>query len=349
MVANKKALINPKNEDEECFKWAVTVALHHEEIGKDPQRTSKIKPYTERYNWQGLEYPMAVKKIDKFEKSNPEVAVNVLYIQQRASGEKGGINILRRSNYNASRSKQANLLLIGAGEKLHYTAIKSLSRLLDSATSKNTKAMHFCLNCLQAFNTVCCIDHEEVKVKMPVEKDKWLKYHDGQMQFRVPFAIYADFESLLVPSVKDDQMETQTKKLNKHVPCGWCTYSKFAYGEVPDPLEVYRGEDCVKRFVDHLEDEVKRLYNTFPQQPMTELTEVLKREHTDATECHICMKPFDDPQNNRKVRDHCHYTGLYRGAAHNNCNLKYKIPKHIPIVFHNLSGYDAHSVHPRAW
>ena len=54
------------------------------------------------------------------------------------------------------------------------------------------------------------------------------------------------------------------------------------------------------------------------------------------------MKPFDDPEKNWKVRDHCHYTGLYRGAAHNNCNLKYKIPKYIPIVFHNLSGYDAH-------
>ena len=54
------------------------------------------------------------------------------------------------------------------------------------------------------------------------------------------------------------------------------------------------------------------------------------------------MKPFDDPENNQKVRDHCHYTGLYRGAARNSCNLQYKIPKHIPIVFHNLSGYDAH-------
>ena len=54
------------------------------------------------------------------------------------------------------------------------------------------------------------------------------------------------------------------------------------------------------------------------------------------------MKPFDNPEKNWKVHDHCHYTGLYRGAAHNNCNLKYKIPKHIPIVFHNLSGYDAH-------
>ena len=45
---------------------------------------------------------------------------------------------------------------------------------------------------------------------------------------------------------------------------------------------------------------------------------------------------------NKKMRDHCHYTCLYRGATHNNCNLKYRIPDHIPIVFHNLSGYDTH-------
>lgn len=111
---------------------------------------------------------------------------------------------------------------------------------------------------------------------------------------------------------------------------------------MPNPLTVYRGRDCVKRFVDHLEDEVRRLYDTFPHQGMTKLTDEEKREYNEATECHICMKPFDDPAHNRKVRDHCDYTGLYRGAAYNNCNLAYKIPKHIPIIFHNLSGYDAH-------
>ena len=68
---------------------------------------------------------------------------------------------------------------------------------------------------------------------------------------------------------------------------------------------------------------------------------MLKREHEAAEKCHICLKEFNDPRN-RKVRHHCHYTGLYRGAAHNNCNLKYRIPDYIPIVFHNLSGYDAH-------
>ena len=80
---------------------------------------------------------------------------------------------------------------------------------------------------------------------------------------------------------------------------------------------------------------------TFPRQPVRKLTDVLKREHEAAEKCHICLKEFNDPKN-KKVRDYCHYTSLYRGAAHNNCNLKYRIPDHIPIVFHNLSGYDAH-------
>ena len=83
------------------------------------------------------------------------------------------------------------------------------------------------------------------------------------------------------------------------------------------------------------------MYETFPWQPMIKLTDVLKREHKAAEKCHICLKEFNDPQSN-KVRDHCHYTGLYRGAARNNWNLKYRIPDHIPKVFHSLSGYDAH-------
>ena len=71
------------------------------------------------------------------------------------------------------------------------------------------------------------------------------------------------------------------------------------------------------------------------------LSDVLKREHKAAERCHICLKELNDPQN-KKVRDHYRYTGWYRRAAHNNCNLKYRIPDHILIVFHNLSGYDVH-------
>jgi len=67
-IEQKKAVINPKNTDEECFKWAVIASLHHEEIGKNPQRITKLKLFEERYNWEGLKFPMAINEIDKFEK-----------------------------------------------------------------------------------------------------------------------------------------------------------------------------------------------------------------------------------------------------------------------------------------
>ena len=138
--------------------------------------------------------------------------------------------------------------------------------------------------------------------------------------------LYADFESILKPvdeRYKDrmNPMKTErkdkasyTEKINTHVPSGWCVHSTFAYGDVPDPLKMYRGKDCVEKFVEYIEEEVKRLYETFPRQPMTKLTDVLKREHEAAEKCHICLKEFNDPKN-KKVRDHCHSIGLYRGAA----------------------------------
>ena len=78
----------------------------------------------------------------------------------------------------------------------------------------------------------------------------------------------------------------------------------------------------------------------FPELPKDPLTKRQWKKYKAATKCHICYKPFTlrDP----KVRDHCHYTGLYRGPAHSLCNLRYKIPSYIPVVFHNLYGYDAH-------
>ena len=97
----------------------------------------------------------------------------------------------------------------------------------------------------------------------------------------------------------------------------------------------------MEKLVEYIEEKVKWLHETFPRQPMTKLTDVLKREHEEAEKCQICLKEFNEPKN-KKVRDHCHCIGLYRGAAHNNCNLKYRIPRHIPILFHNLSDYDAH-------
>ena len=60
--------------------------------------------------------------------------------------------------------------------------------------------------------------------------------------------------------------------------------------------------------------------------------------------CHICKKKFCYDKNKKKVRDHCHYTGKFRGAAHSECNLICKAPKEIRVVFHNGSAYDDHFI-----
>ena len=76
---------------------------------------------------------------------------------------------------------------------------------------------------------------------------------------------------------------------------------------------------------------------------MIPLTKQERKMHRKQKVCYICKKEFSTDDNNKKyhkVKDHCHYTGKYRGAAHNTCNLRYKVPKEIPVVFHNGSTYD---------
>ena len=318
-IAKKKTIINPQNYDEECFKWAVIAAS---EIGKDPQCVSNLRRFENNYDWSGLEFPVAISKIGIIEKKN-DVSVTILALKGPE------IYIARKSEHKATNNIE--LLLITNGEKRHYTAIKSLSRLLRSRKSKHHGKQHFCLNCLQGFHSggsrdkhyKYCKDNEAVKIEMP-KKGSFVDFQDGQNQFKVLFVMYADFEAII----------------NRHIPSGFCVNSTFAYGEVENPLKLYRGKDCVEVFCNYIKEETKRLYHMFPEKPMKPLTSKEWKEYDKATKCHICYKSFEGL--NPKVRDHCHYTGQYRGPSHRNCNLRYKIPSHIPIAFHNLSGYDAH-------
>ena len=84
---------------------------------------------------------------------------------------------------------------------------------------------------------------------------------------------------------------------------------------------------------------------------MTTLTSEKVTLYKSQKVCHICKGGFFYDENKKsefklfqKVRDHCHYTRKFRGAAHSNCNLQYKVPKKIPIVFHNGSTYDYHFI-----
>ena len=235
----------------------------------------------------------------------------------------------------------------------HYTAIKSLSRLLSSSNSKHKRKQYFCTNCLQDFTLELsrdqhysyCIDNKMVRVEMP-SKGMTVEFYDEQNQFKVPFMMYADFESILIPikGPNPDPNKPYTNKVNQHIPSGWCVYSKFAYGDVKDPLTIYRGKDCVKRFCDHImnEPKIKRLYHMFPEKPMDPLTNRQWKSYKRLRECHICYKPFNSRYT--KVRDLCHYTDRYRGPAHRKCNLG----SYISIVFHNYQAM-THIYSSRNW
>ena len=218
----------------------------------------------------------------------------------------------------------------------HYTAIKSLSRLLTSRNTKHKCKQHFCMNCSQGFTLessrdehyAYCINNEIVRVEM-LKKGSVIEFYDGQTQFKVPFMMYADFEVILEPmqgSIPDPE-GSYTKDISQHFPSGWCVYSKFTYGKVESPLRLYRGKDCIEKFCDYIKEEAKKLYHVFPEKPMDPLTKEQWTRYRRASKCHICYKPFNFKDavapESPKVRDHCHYTGKYRGPAHSLCNLRY--------------------------
>ena len=340
-LMKKKAIINPRNSDMECFKWAIIAAMKWEEVGNNPERVSKLKKYENEFGWSDLEFPVSFRDINKFESRN-EIGVNILAVENRK------VYICKKGK---DYDRSANLMLITGDDensnKKHYIAVKSLSRLLSSQNSKNKGIQYFCINCLNGFTSEIsrdehynyCRSKDSVRVEMPI-KDPIVKYTDGQYQFKVPFVIYADFESILVPvsSAPNDPDKSSTRGINVHKPSGWCMNGN-SYGSGIDRFQQYRGKDCVGTFCERIIEEARKLYKSAPQKPMDELTKKQKEEHTNAKKCHICFKEFFSKDN--KVRDHCHYTGRYRGAAHSSCNLMYRIPSYIPVVFHNLPGYDA--------
>ena len=99
----------------------------------------------------------------------------------------------------------------------------------------------------------------------------------------------------------------------------------------------------MKRFCKDLKEHATKIINC-EKKDMIPLTKEEKEDHNNQKVCYICKKEFTTSDNNNKhykVRDHCHYTGKYRGATHNICNL---IPIDIPIIFHNGSTYDYHFI-----
>ena len=143
-IKTKKAVINVQNKDNRCFEYAILSAQHNEEIKEKHERPSKYKEHLGKLNFTGIEFPVSLKDIDKFEKNNPEIGVNVF-------GYDKSVHILRINKANPQNA--IDLLLITNEEKQHYCWIKSFAKLVRSQVTKHKCAIYFCKRCLNHFST----------------------------------------------------------------------------------------------------------------------------------------------------------------------------------------------------
>ena len=181
---------------------------------------------------------------------------------------------------------------------------------------------------------------------MPTKDNSIIKYNQGGKSIKLPFVVYADLECLLekMSTCQNNPNESSTTEINKHTRSGYSLFTHCSFDQTKNKLDYYRGKDCMKKFCKDLREHATKIIN-YEKKQMIPLTIEEKMHYTEQDICYICKKEFDKSKRKHyKVRDHCHYTGKYRGAAHNICNLRYKIPKEIPVVFHNGSTYDYHFI-----
>ena len=289
---------------------------------------------------------MKLKDITKFEKLNPELpGINVF-----AEDDEMSIYPLREAKRDCKNT--IDLFLYEEDGKYHYSLIKNFSRLIRSQiTSRTNEPIQICKRCFSHYTKEellekyikYCSNNQTALITMP-KPNTYLYFKNYYKQLPIPFVVYADFECFTKPmnTCSPNPKESYNYNYQKHEPSGFCFYVKGIVDKKIKPI-IYtkksEDEDIAKVFVEKIAEVTKGIYNDFYRRPKPlRLTRAEQKLFDKAIICHICNRELKED----KVRDHCHFTGQYRGAAHNSCNLQCRKPMILPVIFHNLQGHDAH-------
>ena len=348
-------LINLKNDDNRCFLWCHVRHLNTQK--NHPERIKlEDREFTKRLDYSGITFPVTFKQIPKIEKQN-NININLF-----------GYNKTIYPIYisKAKNTDDMDLLYIEEEEKQHYVYIKDFNRLMFNFTKHKSKK-HFCKNCFQCFysedvlgqHRTNCIEINGVQaVEMPkpyIDKNGHKRapcvyFRNHHRQLPVPFEIIADFEcnTEKVSSCQQTESKSYTEKYQKHTACSFgykvvCHYDK----QYSRDTVIYRGANPINKFIKSMFKEVKNCQKVIKDHFNKPLVMTTRDEcnFINATSCYICNKEYG--KNEERVRDHCHITGKYRGFAHAACNLKLQISAEkikVPVIFHNLRGYDSHFI-----
>ena len=339
------AILNIQNNHNKCFLWSILG--HFYSVLIQPENVEHYIPYETKIDMRGIPYPVSLAKIDKFERQNDTISVNVFGF------ENNEIYPLRITKLKGK--KHVNLLYLQEGVYTHYCLIRDLNRFLHRANRTGAKKRYYCPYCLNGFTSEVvlnkhlefCATKGEQKIVLP-EKGKGdvLKFRDYRKQMKSPFIIFCDFETLnreISTCSPDPQKSSTTSKKQLDV----CSYGYKRVCSV-DPRYtkdtiIYRGPDASQHFVESLLREEKEIKEILTRIEPLKMSEQDRDDFENATHCFICVREFEDDESN-KVIDHCHVSGSYRGAACCACNLNFQICSHIPVFFHGFRNFDSHII-----
>lgn len=363
-IANKKACVNIKNDDERCFDWCLIANKVYDTIkGKDANMMYHYTKHTDKIKIpDGQKYPVTVDHIPLYEELN-NTQINVFELDESVDESEVDdvrkfINILYKSN--VQRKDVVNLLLINDGDNSHYVLIRDLSRLFASKTTKHQQ--YFCNNCItKSFNNAeqrdkhqqDCANYSESERKetdivceLPEDEEAVMKFKHEDYTFKHPFHIIADFESTLVPY--EEKNETQTNKYQKHVPNSFGLKYCCIHPQYDEDVMVFNDanpDEVCKKFIETLESYAVKSYEITQKCKSTDAIKISREQKSafnNATKCSQCKVDFTDEGKSKKVMHHDHVTGEYISTLCSKCNLKFQYKRFLPVYIHNLKGYDAH-------
>ena len=268
-ISQKKAIVNIENKDEKCFLWCILRYLHPRD--KNDTRLTDLKKYENSLHTKGIDFPLKLKHISKFEKLNPSVpGINVFSVNDNKKfyplkmAEKDCLNTI-------------DLFFYEQDGVSHYSLIKNFNRLIKSQiTLSKNGSIYICKKCFTHFTKYellqkhisYCLSNETVSVRMPL-KDTMLCFKNYHKQLPIRFVVYADFECFTKPvnTCSPNPEESYTYNYQKHEPSGFCFYIK-----VIDPKTMFEPiiytktkstDDISAIFVSKLAKITNKIYNDF--------------------------------------------------------------------------------------
>ena len=374
----KKGLVNPMNKhDNMCFLYAILAVAKYDQVCcGNRHRVANYVHYLDELKFDEFSMPMRIAGIPSFERMNPQYRINVLRytniednvtndddddddVEEKEIFKNPYIDLIYRTRNTDTSAQVINLLLLEGERTFHYVGVINLNNLLnvDKGFSSKRIQSHWCTNCLHGFSRQKTLEkHQALCVSSKVDatvftmpsKDKLrLKFSDLHKTISPAYVVYADFESLLLPNE-----DSSSNKIQTHMPAAAGYLITNASPDIKSPLPTsykeFYGPTCIVDFLASLEEQAKLVHQWYGEYGSVEMTPLTKEEtdeYNASQRCYLCQLEF--AADDAKVHDHNHFTGNYIGAACNECNLarrhNTKSP-FLPIVFHNLRGYDMHHI-----